>query len=225
MTLFVLNSNTSLGQFDGLDSQLTSFKGGEVCTLGSTAYLGSDLAAADVNNDGYVGTSSKTRPVVTYTLTSSSRPLFLSDDGTTGYGTLFGTVVGGTAGQQSTNGAVLGPHTATGSGKITLWGGKGLYGVSLDAVDTATDGLVPTNASVTVGKALTYTATGQLTPVGSTNAVSGAPTVGYASEFSTNGALVTTPMNLVAALNSPSGSVSSLQPLKFAMIQFWYEGA
>jgi len=59
--------------------------------------VGSDVAAADIQ-DGYTGTSSKTRPAVTFTLGGSSKPLFLADDGTKGYGTLFGVVVGGTAG-------------------------------------------------------------------------------------------------------------------------------
>ena len=58
-----------------------------------------------------------------------------------GYGTLFGAVVGGTVGQQvngptTFTGAILGPHTSTGSGKTTCWDKPGLYAVSLDAVDT-----------------------------------------------------------------------------------------
>lgn len=227
MALILLNPGVNpLGQFDGLDSQLTSFKGGEICTLvGVSTTAGVDLASSDVNMDGYVGTASKTRPAVTFTLSSSSRPLFLSDEGTTGYGTLFGSVVGGTVGQQVTGGAVLGPHTATGSGKVTLWDKPGLYGVTLDAVDTAATGLVPSNSSLTVGTGITYTATGKLTPVGSAAAVSSAPVVGRLAEFSTNGSLVTTPNNLVAALNSPSGSVSSLQALNFTRVDFWYAGA
>jgi len=68
-------------------------------------------------------------------------------------------------------GASLGPHTATGSGKITLWATPGLFGVTLDAVQGGSGGLSPSNASLPVGTALTYTATGQLTPVGGTSAV------------------------------------------------------
>lgn len=214
-----------LGQFDGLDSQVSLFKGGEVCTWGSVTYQGADEATADVNNDGYVGTTSKMRPAVTYTLTSSSKPLFLSDDGTLNYGTLFGEIVGAVAGQQVANGVVLGPSTTTGSGKVTLWDKPGLYGVTLDACDTAATGLVPTNASLTVGAALTYTATGQLTPVGSGAAVGSAPVVARLAEFSPKGSLVTTPNTLVAALNSPSGDVTSVQQASMFMAVFWYAGA
>ena len=226
MALILLNPGLNpLGQFDGYDSQVTSFKGGEVCTWVGVSTTGTDQAAADIFNDGYLGTTSKTRPAVTFTVASGSRPLFLADDGTTGYGTLLGSVVGATVGMQSVNGAVLGPHTAAGSGKITLWDKPGLYGVTLDAVDTAADGLVTTNATLTVGKALVYTATGQLTPQGSTNAVGSARVVGYLAEFATNGSMVTTPNNLVSALNSPSGGVSSLQMQKFSSVSFWYVGA
>jgi hypothetical protein len=231
MALILLNPGTSpLGQFDGLDSQYLSMKGGEIATWTGVTYGGSDVAAADVQ-DGYTGTSSKTRPAVTTTLTSSSAPLFLTDDGTKGYGTLFGVVVGGVAGQTAYGpnstvpaAAQLGPHTASGSGKVTLWDKPGLYGVTLDAVDTLTGGVIPSNASLTVGKALTFTTAGLITMDGSAQDAGGR-LIGNFCEFSTNGSLVNTPQNLVAALNSPSGSVSSLQPLSFYMAIFWYAGA
>ena len=64
----------------------------------------------------------------------------LVDDGATGYGTLFGTVIGGTAGQGTGLGAtpgvgvvVVGPNTNLGSGKVTLWDKPGLYGASQPA--------------------------------------------------------------------------------------------
>ncbi len=64
-----------------------------------------------------------------------------------------------------TGGAVLGPHTATGSGKITVWHMPGLYSVSLDAADTSSStGLTTTNATLTVGDALYATSAGLLTP-------------------------------------------------------------
>ncbi len=231
MALVILNpGGNPLGTFDCLDTQISTFKGGEVCTWGSVTYQGSDLATADVN-DGYTGTSSKVRPAVTLTLTSSSAPLFLSDDGTKGYGTLFGTVVGATAGQTSYGpnstvpaSAQLGPHTALGSGKMTLWDKPGLYGVTLDAVDTAATGVVPSNASLTVGKALTYTTAGLITMDGSA-ADAGGRLIGNFAEFATSGTRVSTPSSLVAALNSPSGSVSSVSQLQFYMAVFWYAGA
>jgi hypothetical protein len=218
MALKPINSGTKpLGQFDGLDAEVTTFLGGEVCTLTgvtTAATGGTDLAAFDVQ-DGYSGTVAQTRPAVTKTLSSGDRPLFLADDGTSGYGTLFGTVVGGTVGQ-STAGAVLGPHTATGSGKITLWDEPGTYAVTLDAVDTTTGtGLVANNATLAVGDPLYATAAGLLTPnVG----VDFGDTLVVARfiEFGTNGSLVNTPNNLVSALNSPSGALGSPSLLAFA---------
>jgi hypothetical protein len=41
-------------------------------------------------------------------------------------------------------------------------------------------------------------------------------------EFNTNQSLVTTPNYLVAALNSPSGSVSSVQPRAFAFATIYF---
>jgi|SRR5579885_822960 len=223
-----------LGQFDGLDTEVLTLKGGEVVTFTAVAapsqpgvsQSGLDKAAFDVF-DGYVNPSgTASRPAVTKTLASTSRPLMLADEGITGYGTLFGSVVGGTIGQQVNGpgqytGAVLGPHTATGSGKVTCWDKPGLYAVSLDACDTAAStGLQPTNTTLTVGTGVTYSAAGLLTPAGSPAAVGGAPNVARLVEFTTNGSLVTTPNTLVAALNSPSGNVSSVGPRQFAFAVF-----
>jgi len=212
-----------LGQFDGYDSEVTSFLGGEVCSFTGVLIKssgGTDLAAADAG-DGYSGTTTKLRPVVTKSLISGMRPLFLADDGTTGYGTLFGRVVGGTVGQQSTGGAVLGPHSATGSGKITLWDKPGTYAVTLDAVDTtAGTGLVPGNPAMSVGDPLYATAAGKLTP--DAGAAFEAVVVARFIEFQTDGSLVTTPNYLVAALNSPSGTLGVPAQLAFteAVIHF-----
>ena len=230
-----------LGQFDGLDSDVLTLKGGEVVSFCQVTTSGQpgvttgglDQAAYDVF-DGYVNAGGTfKRPAVSRkfdgstTLTSTTRPLMLSDEGITGYGTLFGAVVGGTVGQQvngptTYTGAVLGPHTATGSGKCTCWDKPGLYAVSLDAVDTtASTGLQPTNTGLTVGFALSFTNQGLLTPLGSPQQLA-AVTVGHLVEFNTNQSLVTTPNYLVAALNSPSGNVSSVGPraFQFATIYF-----
>lgn len=224
-----------LGQFDGYTGETTTFKGGEICTWAAMPFPA--LGAQDVNNDGYVneGGLGKAVPGVSKNLlTASSKPLFLADDGTIGYGTLFGAVVGGSVGTQvngpnTFTGAVLGPHTATGSGKITLWDKPGLYGVTLDACDTNTDGLVPTNTVLRIGAALTYvpggTNGGKLTPTGSTAAAGNTTVVARLASFETNGSLVTTPQTLVAALNSPSGSVTSLTTTTFYQCVFWFGGA
>lgn len=237
MALVILQSGREpLGQFDGYATTYLNIKGGEVVTFLATAWPGGDPAAQDAL-DGYVPNTNAVRPAVSQTLSAGSRPLFLSDDGSAGsysngfagaaYGTLFGTVVGGIAGQVVTGGAVLGPHTATGSGKVTLWDKPGLYGVTLDAVDTSlSTGVVPGNTSLTVGSKLGATATGLLTMASNgTIADSANKTVAYLVEFSTGNQLVTTPNYLVAALNSPSSSVSSAQAraFKFAVIN-WLGG-
>lgn len=231
-----------LGQFDGYDSDVLTLKGGEivsfaaVLTSGQPGVLtsGLDMATYDVF-DGYVqGTNSTLRrPAVTRkfdgstSLTASSRPLMLADEGIAGYGTLFGTVVGGTVGQTSYGAsstipasAQLGPHTATGSGKVTCWDKPGLYAVSLDAVDTASNGLVTTNTALAVGTALSFTSSGLLTPNVGGNKLGSAPVVATLVEFDTNQSLVTTPNYLVQALNSPSGSADVRRAFSFATIYF-----
>lgn len=231
-----------LGQFDGVDSEVLTFKGGEICTFKyvttsgqpGVTVAGNDQGAYDVF-DGYINVGGTfKRPAVTKTFAATSmtaRPLMLADDGITGYGTLFGSVVGGTVGQQvngptSVTGAILGPHTSTGSGKTTCWDKPGLYAVSLDAVDTtASTGLTVTNPSLVGGDPLGFTTAGLLTPSATGAAVTNggvAVNVGHLVEFNTNQSLVTTPNYLVAALNSPSGNVSSVQPraFQFATIYF-----
>jgi hypothetical protein len=184
-----------LGQFDGYDSEYLLTKGGEVGTFIGVP-LASDRAAKDADgSDGYVNNM---RPAVTITLASGTRPLFLIDDGIEGYGTVFGSVIGGIAGQ-NVSGTQLGPHTATGSGKLTIWDKPGLYAVTLDAVDTdAADGLVPTNLSLSVGDPLYATAAGLLTPDSAKQFE--AVVVGRFVNFEANGSLVTTPHSLVSPL-------------------------
>lgn len=241
-----------LGQFDGLDTDVLTLKGGEVVSFAQVTTSGQpgvttaglDLAAYD-SYDGYVNVSGTfKRPAVsrlwnnafsTLSVDGYHRPLMLSDDGILGYGTLFGAVVGGTVGQQvngpfTYTGAILGPHTSTGSGKTTCWDKPGLYAVSLDAVDTATTtGLQPTNTSLNVGAPLSFTQStglgtgGLLSPLTTgTNLVTSGTVVGYLVEFNTNQSLVTTPNYLVAALNSPSGNVSSVGPRAFQFATFYF---
>jgi len=194
-----------LGQFDGLDTEVLTLLGGEVVTFGTVQTSTLDKAAFD-SLDGYVNSANLgKRVVVTRTIGANVRPLMLCDEGITGYGTLFGTVVGGTVGQVMTgqtvaNGGVLGPHTATGSGKVTCWEKPGLYAVSLDAAcdSNATTGLRPTNATLTTGSALNVTSTGLLTPAaGQTGTL-----CGRFVDFDTNGSLVNTPNSLIGALKT-----------------------
>lgn len=217
-----------LGQFDGADSIYLTVKGGEIATIKGVSRTGTDLASADVKNDGYVATN---RPVVTTALANGNRPLFLVDDGIWGYGTLFGSVIGGVAGQISYGlGQVpatqLGPHTAAASGKLTLWDKPGTYAVTLDAVHTdPLVGLVPTNATLTIGAALYATSGGLLTPASGSAFES--VVVGRFLNFEVwkGGSLVTTPLTLVSATASPSGSVGAPQTGAFQRALFWFHPA
>lgn len=195
-----------LGQYDVLDTVLTVIKGGEVVTLAEvTNTSATDLAAADVF-DGYA-TAGK-RIVVTNVIGSGAGPLFLADDGVAGYGTMLGTVVGGTAGQVT--GAALGPHTSTGSGKVTLWMG-GLFAVSLDAVDTTpSTGLVVGGTNAVAGHALYVTAAGKLTPTVGSAVDSRA--VGRFVEFVDSGSLVNTPDYLIGGTRTMTHAVIVFSP-------------
>lgn len=199
-----LQAQMPMGQFDMLDAQATTSLGGEVCQFSYVSVTGSDVSAPDVE-DGYIAQLG-TRAAITTTLVSGRRPLFLLDEGTANYGTLFGTVVGASCGQ-STSGTVIGPHTAAASGKGTLWYQPGLYSVTLDAVDTTINtGLLPTNAAASGNCALYATTAGLLTP----NLVVAFEALVLARlvEFAPSGSLVTTPLSQVQALNSPPGAVS-----------------
>lgn len=217
-----------IGTFDGYDGDYLTLKGGEVVTLRTVSFYApgsgtvGDKAAYDVF-DGYAPSTSAVRPCVTKTLSTGVRPLFLADEGITGYGTLFGVVVGGVAGQVVTGGSTLGPHTATASGKVTCWDKPGLYAVTLDAVDTtASTGLVPTNTTLVPGAALYATTAGLLTPA-SGSSFEASKVVGRFVEFTTNGSLVATPASLASALNSPVGTNSV--PGQFDRAVFYWNGA
>lgn len=218
-----LQAQLPLGQFDGLDTELTTLLGGEVVGLTGVLTTASDKKAKDVD-DGYVGTTTKYRPVVTKTLVANMRPLFLADEGTANYGTILGQVVGGTVGQIVTGGAQLGPHTATGSGKVTLWDKPGLYAVTLDAVlDDDTADLVPENTSLAVGDPLYATSAGLLTPNNAHSFESpgaSAPVVARFVEFQTDGSLVRTGLAQVSALNSPTGGILVGETFTQAVIHF-----
>lgn len=208
-----------LGQYDGLDSEVLTLKGGEVVTFVSVVASNAvDKASYDVF-DGYINPSSvQKRVAVTKTLTSGKRPLMLSDEGISGYGTIFGAVVGGSVGKQingptTYTGAVLGPHTATGSGKVTCWEKPGVYAVSLDACDTtASTGLQPTNTTLDTGAPLYATTAGLLTP--NAGAAFETVVVGRFIDFETNGSLVNTPNNLVSGLTGSLG--------QFAFATFYF---
>ena len=114
-------------------------------------------------------------------LLSNPQLVVLGDEGQAEYGTLFGTAIGGTAGQGTTTGPVfgtangatssLGPNTAFASGKVTGWHAPGLYGLSEDvfadngSVGTATESIAPN----TLLGPTNSTATSQTQTAGSTD--------------------------------------------------------
>lgn len=223
MSLKLLQPGTQpIGQYDGYDNEITLLKGGEVVTLVSVALSSTDKAAYD-SFDGYVndGTPlpSEKRIVVTRTLLAGTKLLMLADEGIAGYGTVLGSMVGETVGQ-NTSGTVLGPHTTAGSGKVTCWDKPGLYAVSLDACDTnATTGLQPTNPTLKTGDPLyAKLSGGLLTP--QDNGTETDTVVARFVSFETNGSLVNTPNKLSQALNSPSGSAAPAKTFKYAVFYF-----
>lgn len=224
MALILLQSGIEpIGQYDAVDGYATTILGGEVCTF-TTVTVASDKGAADAA-DGYLNPGTSRVALTTNLPAGASGPWMLTDDGTANYGTLFGTVVGGTVGQVVNTGAVLGPHTATGSGKWTAWDKPGLYGVTLDAVDSAT--IAPTLTTNTPGQLLQAKAGNNGTPalagfLTTSGTAGSSATMARFVEFRTKGALVTTPNRLVSALNSPSSNVSgTLSSLMFmAVVHF-----
>lgn len=213
MALFILNPGVQpLGQFDVYDTDLTSVKGGEIMTLDQTLRTNaSDKSSRDVL-DGYLaagvseGTPTAYRVVTKIAKDSvgSGKLFFLADDGTTYYGVTLGSVIGTTVGQ-ATTGTNLGPHTAYGSGKVTLWDKQGLYAVSLDAVNAY---LVPDTAAKALGhgglfdtplpgELLYRDAYGLLAR--SAQQGNTADKVAAFIELSSKGSLVTTPARLVGA--------------------------
>ncbi len=217
MALKLLQSGGQpLGQFDCLDADLASITGGEVMTFG-TAVISTDKG--DDNLDGYLNSLTKT---VVKLAAGTGQPFMLADDGTTGYGTLFGTVVGGSIGQVVTGGAVLGPHTATGSGKVTCWHQPGLYGVTVGSADTtASTGLATTNATLVPGSALYAMTGGLITPNSGASGASINNLVGRFVGFETDKSLVTTPNRLVSATNSPTGEVALATSYTIAVFNFF----
>jgi len=205
MALFLLQPGQQpLGDFDCLDTDQAAILGGEVMTLdeASRANSTTEKAAYDVF-DGYVadavdtGDPTATRVVARIADTSSEtyKVFYLSDDGTTHYGVMFGSVIGGPVGL-ATTGTNLGPHTTTGSGKVTLWDKPGLYAVSLDAL--AADVVPATGNMFDTPLPGTVLYRGQ-TSGRLTRAAASSDKVAAFVELTSNGSLVTTPAKLVGA--------------------------
>lgn len=197
-----------LGDFDVLDTELTSIKGGEVMTIASAVRTNTstETAAFDVldgyDYDNLTADGLGNRAIAQTASTASEWPLALADDGSSpDYLTFFGQVVGSTAGLSTTGGTVLGPHSAEGSGKVTLWDKPGLYGVSLDAVSATFVSALP-NTGLPAGSTIGFTSAGLLAH-GGASAVSSTG-VGTFVEFEGSPSLVTTQTRLVGGSADPA---------------------
>jgi len=191
-----------VGQFDLMDSYASTIMGGEIGTVwrGPRSNTSSEVAAFDARQSMDNTSDQRRLMVAPYLGQNGLRPLWLLDDGSSGYGILFGQIVGSVLGRTNSN---LGPQTNSGSGKVTVWNKPGTYGVTLDAVDTdATLGLVPTNTSLFPGDPIFPMSNGKLTPTPSRapGGAVGADVVARFLEFRlTSNTLVTTPRSLVDA--------------------------
>jgi hypothetical protein len=194
-----------LGQFDVVDTELTAILGGEVMTF-TTASRTNTLAetAAPDALDGYTFTDADLRPASTRASLAAELPLYLADDGTSpDYLTYFGSLTGPLGLGGSESGTVIGPHSASGSGKVTLWDKPGLFAISVSALaaDFLTT-LIPNN--LTPGDVLGFgngVDIGKLAHASCANSVAGTG-VGHFVEFSSDPSLVTTPNRLVGAAES-----------------------
>jgi len=212
MALYPLNPVVpALGAFDMLDTELGSIKGGEVMTFTTAAKANSstEAAAADVT-DGYTGNN--VRVVATFATSAAQFPLYLSDEGNSpDYSTMIGQVVGASVGL-FTSGAVVGPHTALASGKVTLWGTAGLYLVTLDACATDFISKLETaGTSLSPGASLGFNATGKLSHSLCTGAVSAsgvAHFIEYEGGTKTGSLVTTSPLYVGATVNYDKVKVS-----------------
>lgn len=193
MALFPLNPGIMpLGQYDCLDADLASVTGGEVMALASVA-AASDEGAADAE-DGY--TLNGLRAAARLALAGDvDAMLALADDGTAGYGTMFGETIGTPVGQSAT-GTNLGPHTAAASGKVTLWDKPGLYAVSVTSL--ATDFVSGGGPALAPGASLGYNADAKLAHTGCAGAVASSGVATFV-EFAPSPSLVNTPAKLSGA--------------------------
>jgi hypothetical protein len=199
MALFALTGGLNpIGIMDGKDSELAGLKGGEVMTLSTAARANSasEVASPDAL-DGYVFADPALRAQAVLASAATSLPLYLADEGTSPkYFTLFGQMSGALGTGAST---VVGPHTTSGSGKVTLWANPGLYAVSLDAC--ASDFFSTAGTALTPGKVLGFGSgadKGKLAHNACSNKVANTGCAHFV-EFATENTLVTTPNKLVGA--------------------------
>jgi hypothetical protein len=144
MSLKLLNPGLRpLGTFDLEDANTgaNALEGGEYVELTAAAGPGAEGYAADVGavgpmDPGGAGGLLDPQPL-NFAPTSRTAGALggLADEGVAEYGTLFGSLIGQSAGRSTAfgvvNGAVvIGPESSAGSGKVTVWAQSGLYGVN-----------------------------------------------------------------------------------------------
>jgi len=159
MALKLLNPGLRpLGMFDLDDNDVGQLVGGEYVELQAVA----DVAASDV---GGLLDSGGTALSLQRTVRTAGQIGGLADEGGAGdgnYGTLFGTLVGATAGRTTSlpggGFTLIGPTTDAGSGKATVWAAAGLYGVTgssivdgANAVNTMVQGTAATGLLIVGG--------------------------------------------------------------------------
>lgn len=207
MALFILQPGAQpLGQFDLKDSDLSSLVGGLIGTWGegSRTNTATETAAADVL-DGYTadevsqGTNTAQRPVmqIANSAGQDNYAMYLLDDGIAKYGTLFGSIIG----MFNTSGTVIGPNTATGSGKVTVWDKPGLFAVTFEACYSdrnVTNGALENGQDTPLPGDMLYRhrTTGKITRLANSSANN---EIGVYIEHSSGDSLVTTPSRLVGA--------------------------
>jgi len=204
MALFPLQPGMHpLGQFDAINTDLANVRGGEVMTftVASRTNTLTETASPDAL-DGYTYAETNVRPASTFASTAAQYPLYLSDDGTSpDYLTMLGTLTGPLG---LGDGAVVGPHITSGSGKVTLWDKPGLFAVTVSAMASDFFSALPKPAGLVPGAALGFGSgadIGKLSHANCANLVANSG-VGRFVEVSDRPGLVNTPARLAGAAES-----------------------
>ena len=208
MALYVLQPGLNpLGQFDCKDGDVTSVVGGLIGTWDSVVRTeASDEGTFDIF-DGYTsqnvhtGSNTAYRPYIRIANTAgdNNKAMFLLDDGISGYGTLFGSVLS----MFSPTGTAIGPTTALASGKVTCWDKAGLYAATFEACYSninVTQGALQAGQDTPAPGDLLYRhqSTGKICRYATATAAT-SNVIGVYVEHANSASLVTTPAKLVGA--------------------------
>ena len=214
MALFILQPGIQpLGQFDVLDTDASSIVGGMIGTWSvEPRYNTSTETAKEDVFDGYASPyiseniTTAYRPVIRIannTTLDESKAMYLMDEGTANYGTLFGSIIG----MYNPSGTGVGPNTMTGSGKVTLWDKAGMYAVTFEACysnKNVTNGALEAGQDTPLPGDTLYrhVADGKICRLATATDNGGTAAnnkIATYVEHASKGALVTTPAKLVGA--------------------------